>query len=132
MILNTYFRKVAGLTLFCSSMIWTHAEESLRPARIFSDNMVLQQGSLVPVWGTSAPNERVTVEFTGQRVETKSDQKGKWKLNLKPLRANAEPKVFKVSTEKEITFEKELTSRRFISYEIIHFRNTFQFYYTMK
>ncbi|MDB4720385.1 sialate O-acetylesterase [Verrucomicrobiales bacterium] len=101
MIINTYFRKVAGLTLFCSSIILSHAEESLRPARIFSDNMVLQQGSPVPVWGTSAPNEKVTVEYAGQRVEIKSDQKGKWKLNLNPLRVNAEPKVFKVSTEKE-------------------------------
>ena len=64
-------------------MILGHAEESLRPARIFSDNMVLQQGSPVPVWGTSAPNEKVTVEYAGQRVETKSDQKGKWKHVLR-------------------------------------------------
>ncbi len=106
MILNTYFGKAAGLALFCFSVILGHAEESLRPARIFSDNMVLQQGSPVPVWGTSAPNEKVTVEYAGQRVETKSDQKGKWKLNLNPLTANAEPKVLKVSTEnKKISFK---------------------------
>ena len=36
------------------------------PAAPFTDNMVLQRGMRVPVWGTAQPDESVTVSFAGQ------------------------------------------------------------------
>ena len=36
------------------------------PAAPFTDNMVLQRGMRVPVWGTAQPGESVTVSFAGQ------------------------------------------------------------------
>ena len=52
---------------------------------IFGDNMVLQQGQKVPVWGLSSPGVKVTVKFANQIVETKAGEDGKWKAIFEPL-----------------------------------------------
>jgi len=58
----------------------------VKPASLFSDNMVLQREINVPVWGTASTGESVTVEFEGQKLTTTAKD-GKWKVNLKPLKA---------------------------------------------
>ena len=60
-------------------------------ASVFSDHMVLQQGMVVPVWGTGNPGERVTVIFAGQEKSTNADDGGRWWVSLAPLTASAEP-----------------------------------------
>ncbi len=55
--------------------------------RVFSDNMVLQQGKPVNVWGTASANESVTVIFGDQTVKTIADINGKWHIKLKALKA---------------------------------------------
>ena len=62
---------------------------ALQPAKVFSDNMVLQQGVSVPVWGSTDIGVNVFVEFAGQRAETKADNAGRWKLEFEPLSASA-------------------------------------------
>ncbi len=58
----------------------------VKPVSLFSDNAVLQQGVPVPVWGTAADGERVTVEFQGQKVSTTA-RDGKWAVRLGPLKS---------------------------------------------
>lgn len=53
---------------------------------IFTDNMVLQQGMNVPIWGWADEGETVTVQFREQRVVAKAVN-GKWSVKLKPLKA---------------------------------------------
>ena len=53
--------------------------------RVFGDNMVLQQGQRVPVWGKAAPGEKVTVSFAGQTATATADVQGRWKTALAPL-----------------------------------------------
>ena len=53
---------------------------------IFADNMVLQQGMRVPVWGWADDGEQVTVTFRGQTISTKA-QNGKWMVKLSKLKA---------------------------------------------
>jgi sialate O-acetylesterase len=50
--------------------------------RIFSSNMVLQQGSEIPVWGWAAPGERVTVTLGKAVVRTTTGRNGKWSVRL--------------------------------------------------
>lgn len=73
-------------------------------ARLFTDHMVLQRDRLVPVWGSAAPGEHVTVSFAGQRktVETGSD--GAWRVMLDPMAACATPGVLSVQGENSIEF----------------------------
>ena len=51
---------------------------------LFTDNMVLQQGAKVPVWGTAPEGARVTVSLQGQSRSTRA-KNGKWRVNLKDL-----------------------------------------------
>src|SRR5690242_3523204 len=60
----------------------SHAE--VIPNSLFGDNAVLQREQRLPVWGTAANGETVTVEFAGQAVSTLASN-GNWRVWLKPL-----------------------------------------------
>jgi sialate O-acetylesterase len=51
-------------------------------AKIFTDNMVLQRNTPIPVWGTAKANEKITVSFNKQIRKTKADKNGKWMIRL--------------------------------------------------
>ncbi len=63
----------------------------------FGDHMVLQQGCPVPVWGTAAAGEKVTVEFAGQSNSVVAGTDGRWRIDLKKLKASAESRRFTVT-----------------------------------
>jgi sialate O-acetylesterase len=65
------------------------ARADVKPHPIFSDNMVLQQGTDIVVWGKADPGEKVTVEL-GKPVAAaapataagEADKDGKWSVKL--------------------------------------------------
>lgn len=57
----------------------------VRLSGLFSDNMVLQQGMKIPVWGRANPGEKITVSLGGQMQTTTADDNGKWRITLDPL-----------------------------------------------
>ena len=73
------------------------ARAEVRLPGVFSDHMVLQRDLAVPLWGTAAPGEEVTVAFAGQSKKAKADPDGKWKLALDPMPASADPRELTVS-----------------------------------
>ena len=82
------FRKSVVLTL-CVGLfaLAGMASAAVSTSSIFGDHMVLQQGKTVPVWGKAAPGEDVTVSFAGQQARAKACSAGRWKVELKPLKA---------------------------------------------
>ncbi|KAA6342687.1 hypothetical protein EZS27_009589 [termite gut metagenome] len=52
---------------------------------LFSDNMVLQQQSEVPVWGKASPDQKVIVKssWDGEEYQVTADLSGKWSVKLK-------------------------------------------------
>lgn len=54
-----------------------------------SDGMVLQRGASIPIWGKADAGENVTVSFAGRTQTVVADESGAWRVNLKPMRANA-------------------------------------------
>jgi sialate O-acetylesterase len=76
------------------SAIFSHAE--VRLPRLFTDHMVLQQGTSVPVWGWADDGEKVTVEFAGQKHSTTA-KNGRWLVKLRRMDANASSQVLKIS-----------------------------------
>ncbi len=52
---------------------------------VIAAHMVLQQGVPVPIWGTSAPGEKITVQFRDQQKPTTADATGIWSVKLDPL-----------------------------------------------
>jgi sialate O-acetylesterase len=67
---------------------------------IFSDNMVLQQGKPVKIWGTAAPQESVIVQFQQQTHRTTADINGNWSITLTPLTATKTQQQLSVEGEK--------------------------------
>ncbi|MGD9931839.1 MAG: sialate O-acetylesterase [Mangrovibacterium sp.] len=58
------------------------ARADVKLARIFSSNMVLQQGLNNPVWGWADKGEKITVLFAGKTITTKAGKDGKWQVKL--------------------------------------------------
>lgn len=50
--------------------------------KIFSNNMVLQRNTSIPVWGWADAGEKVTVNFHEQTKTVKADKTGKWLVRL--------------------------------------------------
>ena len=79
---------------------------ALRVASLFTDQMVLQQGMTVPVWGWAKPGDGVRVSFGKQMKETKVGADGRWRLSLDSLSSSFEPTTLTVtdSTGEKISF----------------------------
>ena len=65
-------------------------------AHIFADHAVLQQGAPIPVWGTAAPSQAVTVSLNGQSVTATADARGQWRAAL-PVMAAGGPYTLTIS-----------------------------------
>ena len=84
---NKYFKTIPNmkkqslfLLVVLISSISINAQVAV--AKIFTDNMVLQRNSPIPVWGTAKANEKITVSFNKQVKQTKADKNGKWMVKL--------------------------------------------------
>ena len=88
------------------------AQAEVRVPAIFGDNMVLQQGPKVRVWGTAAPGEPVTVNLTlTARTSISSigttDAAGRWQVPFGPLKAGG-PYVLTIAGSNTLTFKNVL------------------------
>jgi len=79
-------------------------QAAVKLPHVFGDNMVLQAGQRVPVWGKADSGEKVTVTFAGQTVSATADAKGAWRVDLAPLKTNATGAEFRVRGSNEIVF----------------------------
>jgi sialate O-acetylesterase len=82
---GSYVYGVGAFLLAGSELSKMHAEVVL-PC-LFQDHMVLQEGTQVPVWGTAAGGERITVTLARLTETTEADANGHWQVffNLKGL-----------------------------------------------
>ncbi|UOR03582.1 sialate O-acetylesterase [Hymenobacter aerilatus] len=87
------------LTLLLFALLSTLPAAHARIAlpRILGHSMVLQRERPVPIWGTAAPGEAVTVQFAGQQQRTTANAAGHWQVLLQPLRASATPAELTIS-----------------------------------
>ncbi len=70
--------------------------QRLELASPFVNDMILQRGMDVPVWGRAQPGNEVTVAFAGQSRSTTADAKGKWMVKLSPLAASTTERELRV------------------------------------
>ena len=87
---------VAGLALLIAAPSLAVAEVKL-PA-VIASNMVLQRDMPVPIWGTAASGEKVTVTFAGQTKAATADESGKWIVRLDALKASAKGRTLVVQS----------------------------------
>lgn len=86
------------LALVAASACAATARADVTPYPIFSDNMVLQRGVPLVIWGKAAPGEQVQVslnravagEASASGASTAADREGNWSLKLGEQKAGAE------------------------------------------
>jgi len=99
------FRVFLWLSLLSPALL--PADVAVPP--VFSDHAVLQHGVAVPVWGTAAPGEIVTVTYLGQKQETTADPAGKWSVKLGPFPPAQTGELVIVGTTNTRTIQDVLT-----------------------
>ena len=86
-------RAIMGICLGAAMTLPMSAKVQLNP--LFTDNMVLQQQSRVPVWGKSAcgVNIVVTTSWNGKSYDTQADSNGRWRVDVSTPKAGGPYKV---------------------------------------
>ncbi|MEN8126074.1 MAG: sialate O-acetylesterase [Bacteroidota bacterium] len=93
------------LTFYFSLLTFSYSQTSLKVNKIFGDHMVIQRGCKIPVWGTSNPDEKITIECRELSLSTTADSKGNWKIVL-PAQEIGIPFELKISLkDKSIIFK---------------------------
>lgn len=69
---------------------------------VLGDSMVLQQNQKVPVWGMADAGETVKVSFGKQTLTAVADEKGNWRVWLKPLKADFSPQSLIIEGKNKI------------------------------
>ena len=72
---------------------------SLKLPSVIGSNMVLQQNMDVPIWGWSNPGNKITVTFENQTFSATAAEDSKWRISLKPLKANKNSQSMTISVE---------------------------------
>lgn len=79
-----------GMIYSCLTAILLCAQISpaeVKMAAVFGENMVLQRGMPVPIWGTADKGEKVTLKFHDQELAATAGDDGKWKVSLAKMDA---------------------------------------------
>ncbi len=110
--------KRAKLFFFISSVMLVaflqqaaHAE--VHVPSIIGDNLVLQQGQRVRIWGTAQPGERVTVTFASSKANATADTSGRWQALIGPFKAGG-PFVMTITGSNTLTFSNVLVGEVWI------------------
>ena len=77
----------------------------LEVAPVFSNHMVLQQKSDVPIWGSGSPGRNIEIFASwGEVSKTNVTENGSWNISIKTPDYGGPYEVKVVSDKKEITF----------------------------
>jgi len=79
-------RRVVLLAMFSVLLSGATAQGDIKLPALIGDNMVLQQGRQVAIWGTADAGEQVTVSLGDQREIATANASGQWKVRLAPLK----------------------------------------------
>jgi len=85
--------------LLFAGTAWTSARKGkaiMPTAKMFTDNMVLQRGRAVPVWGWAEPGTTVSVEFAGQCESAVAGADRRWMARLDPMDVGREGRVMRI------------------------------------
>ena len=102
------------LAIATALLLAAEANAAIKPAALFSDNMVLQQGQKVPVWGTADNGQEVTVKIQDQSATAKAEG-GKWRVTLDSLKSGGPYEMTIGSGDAKITLKNILVGEVWIA-----------------
>ncbi|HEY1021200.1 MAG TPA: hypothetical protein VGE06_02750, partial [Flavisolibacter sp.] len=77
------------------------AGAQVKPAMIFSDNMVLQREQPLHVWGRAVPGKMVVVTFAGQKKSVRTKKDSSWQVVFAKQKATTQPQSMVIRSGKE-------------------------------
>lgn len=83
--------RIGFLAGVATLLVGTVTRAEVRLPAIIGNNMVLQAGMPLPIWGWADPGEDVTVTLGSSQASAKADADGKWRVTLPAQKANASP-----------------------------------------
>src|SRR5689334_21175487 len=89
------------LKLFFCLLICTSIHTQIKLPQIIRDSMILQRDIKINVWGWASKGEKVSVKFNGKSYHTKTNDEGKWMLQLVPMKAGG-PYTMEISGKNKI------------------------------
>jgi len=95
------FRCLGLAVALASQVLVSSGWADVKLPAIFGDNMCLQQGRDLPVWGWADPGEEVTVTIGSASQKATAGEDGRWKVKLEPVETYG-PVEVKVSGKNEI------------------------------
>jgi sialate O-acetylesterase len=105
-------------TFFLSCVLaitsWSVATAELKLGSMFGDNMVLQRGEDLNIWGWADANAEVTVKLQQQTVSATANAEGKWIAKLAPLTVGDAFDVSISSGDKTLTIKNCLAGEVWI------------------
>ena len=93
--LNKYFLVLVSL------LITTAALCQVRLPKLISNGLVLQRGAKIKIWGWSAPNEKIAIDFINKKYKIKANNLGEWELLL-PVQKAGGPHSMKITASNSI------------------------------
>jgi len=84
------------------------ASAGIRLPAIIGENMVLQRGIKVPLWGWADPGEIIYIDFQNETFKTQADRAGKWSTRIRSYRAGGPYHMRIRSASSDITFNNIL------------------------
>src|SRR5450631_796182 len=81
------------------------ARADVKLPAVIDSHMVLQRDRPLPIWGWAEPGEEVTVTLDAQKASTKADEKGNWKVTLKPVSADGKTHTMTIAGNNKIVLE---------------------------
>ncbi len=80
----------------------------LQLPNVFSDHMVLQANSVLPVFGTALKGQRIFVTLGEEMREAVADQDGKWRVDFSPRDYSTDPIELRVKAGLELRVIKDI------------------------
>ncbi|MCM3871671.1 MAG: hypothetical protein ND895_13395 [Pyrinomonadaceae bacterium] len=105
-IVNNHQRRFAPAFLLLLFLAAPALAEVQVPSLI-GDNMVLQQGQKVRIWGSAAASEKVTVSLLNEKRNVTADSGGHWQVMMGPFKAGG-PFVLTITGSNTLTFKNVL------------------------
>lgn len=100
------FRRLAFGILLGVPLFGRAAGLTLAPE--FTDHAVLQRDQPIPIWGTAAAGQKVSVSFADQTKTTVATADARWRVTLDPLPADASGRALKVRSGSESIVRSDL------------------------
>lgn len=97
-------RQMVNVVLVCAAVLGVALETNaaVKVARVFSNNMVLQQQMPIRVWGWADPREVVTVAFNDSSAKATAGDDGYWRVDLPAMKADGKAHTLTVKASNTV------------------------------